>query len=140
MISLDIKNAFNSINWTDIMQLLIKYKVPLKLLRLFNSFLSERTVVLEDCTRWEYNVGVPQGSSCGPILWLLVANEALRSFIENENVLVQAFADDFVILLKATASYKFSDMSKDIMLQFEQWASTYNLKFSESKSKYIMFK
>ncbi|GBL74620.1 Putative protein in type-1 retrotransposable element R1DM [Araneus ventricosus] len=140
MISLDIKNAFNSINWTDIMQLLIKYKVPLKLLRLFNSFLSERTVVLEDCTRWEYNVGVPQGSSCGPILWLLVANEALRSFIENENVLVQAFADDFVILLKATASYKFSDMSKDIMLQFEQWTSTYNLKFSESKSKYIMFK
>ncbi|GBM24927.1 Putative protein in type-1 retrotransposable element R1DM [Araneus ventricosus] len=122
------------------MQLLIKYKVPLKLLKLFDSFLSDRTVILEEGTKWEYNVGVPQGSSCGPILWLLVANEALRSFNKNENVLVQAFADDFVILLKATASYKFSDMSKDIMLQFEQWANTYNLKFSESKSKYIMFK
>ncbi|GBO11477.1 Putative protein in type-1 retrotransposable element R1DM [Araneus ventricosus] len=140
MISLDIKNAFNSIKWADLINLLQKYNTPSKLVKIFDSFLKERSVILNNGDRWNYNIGVPQGSSCGPILWLLVANEALDMFLEQENFLVQAFADDFVILLKASASYRFTEMSKEIMLKFESWATKYNLVFSENKSKYIMFK
>ncbi|GBN08430.1 Retrovirus-related Pol polyprotein from type-1 retrotransposable element R1 [Araneus ventricosus] len=76
LISLDIKNAFNSIRWKDIINLLKLYKISGKLLKLFRSFLNDRTVFLEDGSKWNYNIGVPQGSSCGPILWLIVANEA----------------------------------------------------------------
>ncbi|GBO09590.1 Putative protein in type-1 retrotransposable element R1DM [Araneus ventricosus] len=140
MISLDIKNAFNSIKWADLINLLQKYNTPSKLVKIFDSFLKDRSVILNNGDRWNYNIGVPQGSSCGPILWLQVANEALDLFLEQENFLVQAFADDFIILLKASASYRFTEMSKDIMLKFESWATKFNLVFSENKSKYIMFK
>ncbi|GBM34636.1 Putative protein in type-1 retrotransposable element R1DM, partial [Araneus ventricosus] len=140
MISLDIKNAFNSIKWADLINLLQKYNTPSKLVKIFDSFLKERSVILNNGDRWNYNIGVPQGSSCGPILWLLVAKEELDMFLEQENFLVQAFADDFVILLKASASYRFTEMSKEIMLKFESWATKYNLVFSENKSKHIMFK
>ncbi|GBM67585.1 hypothetical protein AVEN_73714-1 [Araneus ventricosus] len=111
MISLDITNALNSIKWADFINLLKKYRTPGKLLKLFNCFLKDRTVILNNGDRWNYNIGVPQGSSCGPILWLLVANEALELFSEQENLLVQAFADDFVILLRALASYRFTELS-----------------------------
>ncbi|GBM70354.1 Putative protein in type-1 retrotransposable element R1DM [Araneus ventricosus] len=140
MISLDIKNAFNSIKWADLINLLKKYSTPSKLLKVFNSFLKDRTVILNNGDRWSYNIGDPQESSCGPILWLLVANEALELFSEQENLLVQAFADDFIILLKASASYRFTELSKEIMLKFESWATKFNLVFSENKSRYIMFK
>ncbi|GBO24283.1 Putative protein in type-1 retrotransposable element R1DM [Araneus ventricosus] len=48
MISLDIKNAFNSIRWEDIINLLKMYEIPGKLLKLFRSFLNNRSVILED--------------------------------------------------------------------------------------------
>ncbi|GBN32880.1 Putative protein in type-1 retrotransposable element R1DM [Araneus ventricosus] len=140
MISLDIKNAFNSIRWEDIISLLKIYKIPGKLLILFKSFLNDRSVILEDGSKWNYNIGVPQGSSCGPILWLIVANEALKMFPEQPGALVQAFADDFVILIKATASYKFTEISKNFVSCFESWAEKFNLRFSENKTKYIMIK
>ncbi|GBM15699.1 RNA-directed DNA polymerase from mobile element jockey [Araneus ventricosus] len=139
-ISLDIKNAFNSIKWADLINLLKKYRTPSKLLKVFNSFLKDRTVILNNGDRWNYNIGVPQGSSSGPILWLLVANEVLELFSEQENLLVHAFADDFIILLKASTSYRFTELSKEIMLKFEAWATKFNLVFSENKSRYIMFK
>ncbi|GBO01074.1 hypothetical protein AVEN_88915-1 [Araneus ventricosus] len=116
------------------------YKIPGKLLKLFRSFLNNRSVILEDGSKWNYNIGVPQGSSCGPILWLIVANEALKMFPEQSDTLVQAFADDFVILIKASASYKFSEISKNLISCFELWAGRFNLRFSENKTKYIMFK
>ncbi|GBL95363.1 Putative protein in type-1 retrotransposable element R1DM [Araneus ventricosus] len=140
MISLDIKNAFNSIRWEDIISLLKIYKIPGKLLILFKSFLNNRSVILEDGSKWNYNIGVPQGSSCGPILWLIVANEALKMFPEQSGSLVQAFADDFVILIKASASYSFTEISKDFVSCFESWAEKFNLRFSENKTKYIMIK
>ncbi|GBM59456.1 Putative protein in type-1 retrotransposable element R1DM [Araneus ventricosus] len=140
LISLDIKYAFNSIRWVDIINLLKLYKIPVKLLKLFRSFLNDRIIFLEIGNKFYYNIGVPQCSSCGPILWLIVANEALKLFPEREDIRAQAFADDFAVLIKASASYKFSEISKNIISGFESWACRFNLRFSENKTKYIMFK
>ncbi|GBM27109.1 Pancreatic lipase-related protein 3 [Araneus ventricosus] len=72
----------------------------------FLAFLHNRSVLLENEKEpWKYNVGVPQGSCAGPILWLSIANEALNKFGVGTEVKVQAFADDFVVLIGSTASF-----------------------------------
>ncbi|GBL80329.1 hypothetical protein AVEN_92244-1 [Araneus ventricosus] len=110
MVSFDIQNAFNSIKWTDIKKQLVAYKVPRKLERLLDSFLS-------DGSTWKYNIGVPQGSCAGPVLWLLIINEVLNQDNNNENVYLQAYADDIALLMKTTASYHFKEMSREIIVK-----------------------
>ncbi|GBN46366.1 RNA-directed DNA polymerase from mobile element jockey, partial [Araneus ventricosus] len=136
MVSLDIENAFNSMRWSNIKQLLEKYKVPRYLGRLLNDFLKDRSVLLTDGTRRIYNQGVPQGSCLEPIMWLLVANKLLNDFEFDENHRIQAFADDIIILMRATASYHFVNNSQDIMKKLENWAAKFRLKFSKRKTKY----
>ncbi|GBM25721.1 hypothetical protein AVEN_241993-1 [Araneus ventricosus] len=70
---------------------------------------------------WKYNVGVPQVSCAGPILWLLIANEALNKFGVDTEVEVQAFANDFVELLGSTASYHFSQIRTSGLAKLEKW-------------------
>ncbi|GBM52634.1 hypothetical protein AVEN_263783-1 [Araneus ventricosus] len=89
---------------------------------------------------WKYNVGVPQGSCAGPILWLLIANEALNKFGVDTEVKVQAFADNFVVLIGSTASYHFSQIGTSALAKLEKWAEDFNLSFSHEKSKFTMLK
>ncbi|GBL86981.1 Retrovirus-related Pol polyprotein from type-1 retrotransposable element R1 [Araneus ventricosus] len=138
MIALDLQNAFNSIHWNQTKLLIHRNRVPRKIARVIDSFLRDRHMLSEG-QKWKYNIGVPQGSSLGPILWLLVINEAL-DLRETENVLIQAYEDDIIIMLRSTASYHFTGMSENILKHLEMWANTYNLTFSKNKTKYLMFK
>ncbi|GBN28169.1 Putative protein in type-1 retrotransposable element R1DM [Araneus ventricosus] len=139
MISLDIQNAFNSIRWNQIKLLIHRNRVPGKIERVIYSFLRDRHIMLLEGQKWKYNIGVPQGSSLSPILWLLLINEAL-DLRETENFLIQAYADDIIIMLMSTASYHFTGMGENILKHLEMWANTYNLTFSKNKTKYLMFK
>ncbi|GBM27544.1 hypothetical protein AVEN_257856-1 [Araneus ventricosus] len=56
IVSLDIENAFNSIKWSQIKQLLIKYKIPKLLGSLIKSFLSNRYVKISIGIQWEDNI------------------------------------------------------------------------------------
>ncbi|GBM01866.1 Retrovirus-related Pol polyprotein from type-1 retrotransposable element R1 [Araneus ventricosus] len=141
MISLDTKNAFNSASWSDIKMLLNKHYVPKHFFKIFGNFLQNRSVLLEnEMEPWKYNVGVPQGSCAGPILWLLIANEALNKFGVDTEVKVQAFVDDFVVLIGSTAVYHFSQIGTSTLAKLEKWAEDFSLYFSHEKSKFTMFK
>ncbi|GBO10758.1 hypothetical protein AVEN_84745-1 [Araneus ventricosus] len=75
--------------------LLNKYYVPKQLCKIFENFLRNRTVLLEnEMEPWKHDVGVPQGSCARPIPWFLIENEALNKFGVDTEVKVQAFADD----------------------------------------------
>lgn len=140
MISLDMKNAFNSLRWDDIMRILLQLGAPLLIRRLVSSFLSDRFVSTEglDATLG-YNLGVPQGSCCGPVLWLLVADVALRARIPDPDIQLQAFADDFLFLISATAPYHFTRKGNLCTTIIDRWARDHGLHFSPGKSSFIMF-
>ncbi|GBM38968.1 RNA-directed DNA polymerase from mobile element jockey [Araneus ventricosus] len=139
IISLDIKNAFNSARWSVMKRLLNKYCVPKQLCKIFGNFLQNRSALLENEKEpWKYNVGVPLGSCAGPILWLLIANETLNKFGVDTEVKVKAFADDFVALIGSTAS--FSQIGTSALTKLEKWAEDFSLSFSHEKSKFTMFK
>lgn len=74
MILQDIKNVFNSVNRNGILRLMEKYKVPYRLKFIISAYLNNRKIKVT-----EEKLGVLQGSSMGPILWLLIMNKLLMS-------------------------------------------------------------
>lgn len=137
-VSLDIRNAFNSVRRYDILTLLRKKCVPKKLYFLITSFLEDRTYLTRCGEIYMYNLGVPQGSCVGPVLWLLVVNEVLEKNM-GDKVYCQAYADDLVVLLGASACYRFSQMSERPLHILVEWAEEFRLEFSWTKCVYMVF-
>ncbi|GBM32865.1 Down syndrome cell adhesion molecule-like protein Dscam2 [Araneus ventricosus] len=109
--------------------------VPRKLARLPDSFLKDLSVLVSGGSTWKYNIGVPQGSFSGPVLQLLIIKVVLNQDNNNENVYLQAYVDKIALLMKATASYHFKEMSREIILKLESWAKNFNLHFNPNKTK-----
>lgn len=140
LISLDVRNAFNSVRWKDIFELLDKFEVPPKTRRIIKSFLSERSIHWGNGEeQLPYNIGIPQGSSLGPILWLLIINEVLGDQTGFQNAKTQAFADDIIALIGTSASYHLTTVGENYLKYLEDWARKYQLQFNTDKSVGIMF-
>ncbi|CAB0038630.1 unnamed protein product [Trichogramma brassicae] len=71
VVSLDVRNAFNSAQWDNILAALRRLLVPDYLLRIITSYFSARELdyTTDDGPEsYEVTAGVPQGSVLGPIL------------------------------------------------------------------------
>lgn len=79
---IDIKNAFNSIEWGEIRRALERKKFPKYLQNIIGSYLNDRKIVWEGKDgRKRYRKverGVPQGSVLGPLLWNITYDSVLR--------------------------------------------------------------
>lgn len=102
-VSLDIWNAFNSIDWGFMLEALAKWEMPSYMIKLFQSYFHERLaeVVCMDCPsgkmQVEVSCGVPQGSVVRPLLWNLTYDQVLRTQLP-EGVSMIGFADDTLIV------------------------------------------
>lgn len=139
MISLDIKNAFNSIRTNDLFEIMDNYHVPVGLKLIISDYLTNRKIKLLDEDYLDYNIGVPQGSCLGPTLWLLVISELLLK-TKNKYYELLCYADDIVILLSASACYIFTDSSKEPLLEVSNWCDSFGLTLSIHKCIFTLFK
>lgn len=101
-ISLDIRNAFNSIPWKTILRQLSAWGLPPYMMRILRNYLSNRWVLYRDCQgqiqRYEVRAGVPQGSVIGPLLWILSYNWVLDDELPYDASVV-GYADDTLVLI-----------------------------------------
>ncbi|CAK9834351.1 Putative 115 kDa protein in type-1 retrotransposable element R1DM [Anthophora retusa] len=98
-VSLDIKNAFNSVNWTNIIANMEEMGVSDAIRDIIKSYLYNRKaeiLVEGERIEWEIKRGVPQGSVLGPTLWNIVYNNIIRGN-EGEGT-VLCYADDTLYL------------------------------------------
>lgn len=100
-VGLDISNAFNSLQWADICDVLKSRKFPIYLQRVIYNYLENRNIIYtnmdgEQMTR-NMDTGVPQGSVLGPLLWNITFDQVLRGTMEKGCRLL-AYADDTLIL------------------------------------------
>ena len=100
LITVDVKNAFNTASWRLIVQKLENKGISTYLIRLVDSYLKDRTVILRDSENrseeMKISQGVPQGSVIGPMLWNILYDGVLE--VPRGTKLI-AFADDLAIVV-----------------------------------------
>lgn len=98
-VSLDIKNAFNSISWKRILQEIELKQVPNYLRKIIRSYLSQRTLVFEGQCRI-LSSDDPQGLVLHPLLWNIAFDGALRVKLPPGCITI-CYADDTLVLTRA---------------------------------------
>nr|XP_034194848.1 uncharacterized protein LOC117611073 [Osmia lignaria] len=102
LIGLDVKNAFNTVRWENIISAARRPNFPVLLIAMLESYLNSRFIgtTMPDGTWIEQEVfaGVPQGSVLGPFLWNLAYDSILEIALPR-NVTTIAFADDLALII-----------------------------------------
>lgn len=98
VITLDIKSAFDNLNWRVLFQIFDTINMPLFFKCFIANYLRDRTIFSEEnnvLIKNKIYKGAPQGSVIAPIIWLIYINKTLRH--NNDLYYLQAFADDIIV-------------------------------------------
>uniref|UniRef100_A0ABD2XP53 Reverse transcriptase domain-containing protein n=1 Tax=Trichogramma kaykai TaxID=54128 RepID=A0ABD2XP53_9HYME len=112
VVTLDVRNAFNSARWNNILAALERIRTPEYLQRIIYSYFQARVLEYntddgpESCS---ITAGVPQRSVLGPILWNVMYDTILRLRLD-EGVRVVGFADDIAVVAVAGTTYEVEDL------------------------------
>lgn len=140
IISLDIKNAFGSINKDSAVKELENQQTPQYLIKIVESILSNRRVTysLPDCTLLcKLKKGTPQGSPLSPLIWNLTITKLLRKSFP-DGAKIQAFADDITLTIKAGSRRGLEEAANKALDIVHSWAQSEQLSFSYKKCEFLI--
>lgn len=137
----DLSKAFDSLNIDFLLCKLYSCGFRGSMLAFLESFLRDRRM----CVRVggalseerHVDVGVPQGSVLGPLLFVIFVNE-MPEYVKRGNVVM--FADDTSVVVSAGTPAELKTSVNEAIRQFKYWCSSNNLILNLDKSVYIHFK
>ena len=103
LISIDIRNAFNTARWNICIEAMVRKKVPDYLLRMIDDYLSDRWVIYEGdklSLKGEITCGAPRGSRVGRLIRNVMYDYFLRIDLPAGTSII-GFADDTLVVCEA---------------------------------------
>lgn len=135
ILTLDIRNAFNSAPWKAITDAMYEKEVPGYIQDIIGSYLENRTLIFgEDGKEMKIDVtcGVPQGSVIGPTLWNILYDGLLRTRLP-AGVEYLAFADDVALVARAKDSIDLERLLSSAAKVAHDWLTSVGLSLAEQK-------
>jgi len=141
ILTMDIKNAFNSAPWAAIMNALYEKDVPAYLQQLVSSYLQDRRLLVEagdeGTKQIEVTCGVPQGSVLGPTLWNILYDGLLRTRLPI-GVKFLAFADDVALVAEARDIIQLEQLLTISAQRVKDWLTDTGLKLALHKCELMI--
>lgn len=140
LVTIDVKNAFNSLTWESIMNEVHNRHLHISIVNILKDYLRNRMVKYEavDGTicRSVY-AGVPQGSVLGPTLWNLVYDGLLNTKLLAGAHLI-GYADDVAVVVVERELDRVTEIAQDTLSRLNRWFVKQKLEVAHEKTKMVL--
>lgn len=138
LITVDVKNAFNSAPWKHIIAAMRKRNLDPHLIAVVKAYLSERTLQVGETGLLDVTCGVPQGSVLGPTLWNLFYDGVLRLDVPKGEVSLIGYADDLAVVITARTAERMEELANKTMEKITHWMVKNKLKIAPEKTEAVI--
>jgi len=136
----DLSRAFDTLNIDFVLHKLYIYGFREDISRLLGSYLQNRKMCVKvqnvRSSTADVNIGVPQGSVLGPLLFLLYINEMPEYVQEGIKIM---FADDTTVVVSSTSADGLRKKIANVVVQFDRWCASNNLILNIDKTVCLNF-
>ena len=136
----DIRKAFDCVNHNILTGKLEKYGVRGPALRWFSSYLSNRRCFTKinniSSQTNDIDIGVPQGSVLGPILFLIYVND-IPKISSSLNAIL--YADDTTLMVSNPDVAELQNITNNELLKFHEWTKSNKLTINTDKTEFLIF-
>lgn len=140
VVTLDVKNAFNTANWEHTVNALARLDIPGYLLAIIQDYFRNRELLYDtDNGIRSHRVtgGVPQGSVLGPLLWNVMYDGVLRLELP-ERVKIVGFADDIALVCVAKELVEAETITNASIQIVRSWLGSMGLSLADHKTEAVL--